>query len=253
MSGIHVAYRKSTGKNFNQVESTIVLPTNCTYRANRAVTVGGTVKYYDGAFPEFFHGFYQGSTYGLDIGILYQAGVYKLFFYCYANVASQVDSSGNKITWYTSSKSFVPASSSTIDRTFTLKSHFENGYLVTRCRNSSGATVASLDVYLNPTAYTAMNNNGCTINRELCLAINKNEKGTCTFPAGVSFTNTKFTKTKMTTVNGTIIEMTASNTTTNHNKRDTGCEIAITQPYYNGNTVPTTENGYIADTAYASV
>lgn len=253
MSGIHVAYRKSTGTNFNQVESTIVLPTNCTYRDNRAVTVGNTVKYYDGAFPEFFHGFYQGSTYGLDIGILYQAGVYKLFLYCYANVASQVDSNGNKITWYTSSKTFAPASSSTTDRTFTLKSYFANGYLVTRCYNSSGTVVASLDVYLNPTAYAAMNNNGCTINREMCLAINKNENGTCTFPAGVSFTSTKFTKTKMTTVSGTVVAMTASNTTTNHGKRDSGCDKTTTAAYYSGNVTSTTENGYNADTAYASV
>ena len=57
----------------------------------------------------------------------------------------------------------------------------------------------------------------------------------------------------MTTVSGTVVAMTASNTTTNHNKRDIGCEIDVTQEYYNGNTVPTTENGYIADTAYASV
>lgn len=249
MSGIHVAYRKSKGTNFNAVESTIVLPKMCTYRPNRVVSG----KYCDGVFPEFFHGFYQASTYGLDIGILYQAGGYKLFFFSYPNVVVK-KTDGSRVTWYVSKQTFLPASEAMEDRTFTLKSYFANGYLVTRCLNAKGDKAASLDVFLNTAAYADMKKKGCTINREMCLAVNKNEKGTCTFPADASFSATKFTKTKMTAVDGTVVAMNLDNSITLHNKRDSGCEEAATKNCYSGGvTASVLEGSCAADVAEANL
>lgn len=249
MSGIHVVYRKSKGNNFNAVESTIVLPKVCTCRSNHVVAN----KYCDGAFPEFFHGFYQASTYGLDIGILYQKDGFKLFFFSYPNVVVK-KTDGSRVTWYVSKQTFLPASEAMEDRTFTLKSYFANGYLVTRCFDAKGNKVASLDVFLNTAAYAALKNKGCTINREMCIAINKNEKGTCTFPAEVSFSAAKFTKTKLTTVDGTIVAMNLENTITLHNKRDAGCEEVATKDCYSGGvTASVLEGIYAADVAEANL
>lgn len=234
MSGIHTVYRKSTGTNFVGVESKIYLPATCVCRENNPTSSG-----YNGAFPEFFHGFYKGSSYGLDIGIIYKSGSYRLFFYSYANTQST--------QWFTSSQTFNVGS--TYDsRLFTLKSYFQDGYLITRCYNSSGTVVASLDVFLNSTAYASMSQ-GCTINREMCLAINKDSAGNINVPASCYFSQAKWTQTKMTTTSGSVVAMTNSNTTTQHGKVDSGTP---TSTYAKQDSLGVTESGYVADVATAT-
>lgn len=231
MGGVHTAYRKSSSANYVAVESTIVLPQTSYCRENNADATNG-------AFPEFFHGFYKGSIYGLDIGIGYKNGSYRLFFYSYANTQST--------QWFESN-----AFALTSDRTYTLKTYFSGGYLITRCMNSSGTVVASLDVYLQPEAYTSMSQ-GCTINRELCIAINPSVKGgsSYTVPARAYFSQTKFTKTKMTTNTGSTVYMTTSNTTTQHGKIDNGTP---TTTYESATRLNIMENGtYVADVATAT-
>ncbi len=234
MSGIHTVYRKSIGTNFVEVESKIYLPVTCYCRENSPVNSG-----YNGAFPEFFHGFYKGSSYGLDIGIMYRNGSYRLFFYSYKNTQST--------QWFTSSKTFNIGDTYE-SRLFTLKSFFQNGYLVTRCYNSSGTLVASLDVFLEPAAYASMSQ-GCTINREMCLALNKNSAGEYTLPAPCYFSQAKWTQTKMKTASGTVVAMTNSNTTTQHGKKDNGTPD---NTYAKNDSLNVMEGGYVADVATAT-
>lgn len=238
MGGIHTLYRKSTGSNFVAVESNIYLPVSCANRDNSPTGSGQ-----NGAFPEFFHGFYKGSSYGLDIGIIYKNGAYYLAFYSYANT--------QPTQWFTSKNSFN-VGSTYASRLFTLKSYFQDGYLVTRCHNSSGTLVASLDVKLTTAAYESMSQ-GCTINREMCLAINPNASGKFELPAECYFSQAKWTQTKMTTVSGTEVAMTNSNTTTLHGKIDNGLDEKVLETVYAKNIRQgIMEGNYVADVATAT-
>lgn len=234
MGGIHTLYRKSTGANFVAVESKIYLPASCANRDNSPTSSGQ-----NGASPEFFHGFYKGSTYGLDIGIIYKNGAYYLAFYSYANT--------QPTKWFTSKNSFN-VGSTYASRQFTLKSHFQDGYLVTRCYNSSNTLVASLDVKLTTAAYNSMSQ-GCTINREMCLAINPDASGNINVPANCYFSQAKWTQTKMTTASGNVVAMTNSNTTTLHGKVDAGTP---TSTYDKRILSGVMESGYVADVATAT-
>lgn len=216
------------------------MPVSCANRDNSPTGSGQ-----NGAFPEFFHGFYKGSSYGLDIGIIYKNGAYYLAFYSYANT--------QPTQWFTSKNSFN-VGSTYASRLFTLKSYFQDGYLVTRCHNSSGTLVASLDVKLTTAAYESMSQ-GCTINREMCLAINPDASGKCKFPADCYFSQAKWTQTKMTTVSGTEVAMTNSNTTTLHGKIDNGTlesGVSVEDVYADKIRQGIMEGNYVADVATAT-
>ena len=67
MGGFHVKYRKTnTGARYIGISSQLKLPLNL--NGDSVVQV----------YPEFFHGFYQGS-YGMDTGIFYKNGVFCSF------------------------------------------------------------------------------------------------------------------------------------------------------------------------------
>ena len=240
MSGVHTAYRKTTGTNFVEVQSTIILPTTIVYRENNPVSSG-----YNGAFPEFFHGFYKGDSYGLDAGILKKNGAYRLFFNSYPNTQST--------GWFTSDPFDVGTSLSS--RTFTLRSFFSNGYLCTRCLNSNNIEVAALDVYLTTAAYNSMSQ-GCTINRELTLAINADSSGNYNFPADCYFSQTKITNTLLTTASEAQVKMNLNNTTTQHGKVDpelTSIWKTIETNYYaKDGSFGVMEGDYVADVATAT-
>ena len=241
MSGVHTAYRKTTGTNFVEVQSTIILPTTIVYRENNPVSSG-----YNGAFPEFFHGFYKGDSYGLDAGILKKNGAYRLFFNSYPNTQST--------GWFTSDPFDVGTSLSS--RTFTLRSFFSNGYLCTRCYNSNNVEVAALDVYLTTAAYNSMSQ-GCTINRELTLAINADSLGNINIPANCYFSQTKIPNTLLTTASGAQVKMNLNNTTTQHGKLDPAMQINgvpdLLELHYDKRiSVGVMEGDYVADVATAT-
>ena len=73
------------------------------------------------------------------------------------------------------------------------------------------------------------------INRELCVAINKDENGKINLSVDCYFSQTKFTNTKMKTVSGEIIKMNISNTTTQHGKLDPDMTTGTTTTVINAN------------------
>ena len=75
MGGWHIAHRATNNSNYIGIASTLMLPTSCGYEPDSNPAAG----VYDGVFPEFFHGFYK-SNYGLDVGVLYRDGEFKIFY-----------------------------------------------------------------------------------------------------------------------------------------------------------------------------
>ena len=232
MSGIHTIFRQSTSTSIISISSTLYLPKTTHYRKN--VYENGIYK--DGAFPEFFHGFYKGSQpYGLDAGVLYGEDGVRLFFFSYAETqATQRFISDNEIV--------VPT-----NRMVTLKSWFENGNLCTRACDGSGNVLCKLDVPLIRAAYNAMTS-GCSVNREMCLAMNTR----CTMPAPAYFSQTKFTDTIMCTKNGSEVKMSADNSTLKVNRVDLGVPSNYKNYYAEKHLTATEVGGFIADVATAT-
>jgi len=235
MGGIHTVYRKTTDHNIIGVKSILTLPTGCEFRKN---TVVGNSSY-NGAFPEFFHGFYSTSSYGLDIGIIYK-GDFNLFFYSFANTQSS--------QWFESTSFTVPN-----NRIIELESWFENGYLATRCRDSEGKDLKSLDVYLTPEAYESMSKNGCTVYREMCLAVNQDSNGQFNMPANCRFINAKWDKTILTSNSNEKINLTKYNSSNSENNAlDSGMPSNV-DSYYGKSIKAVMDSEFVVDMASATL
>lgn len=223
MGGVHVAFRATHESIYTGVSSKLVLPSTCSCRPN--LPDGNK----NGAFPEFFHGFYNtvnNVQYGLDTGVLYTteknpSGEFRLF----------VSGAENTVAWYDSPIA-VPA-----NRTIYLQSYLEGGYLINRAYSDRDMTeaskIGSLDVSLSAKAYNSLIL-GCYINREIVLAVNKNRKTqNYELPADCYFSMVEFTETS-TRVRQTDVRMTLENTNTWHGKIDdttpsTGYKADISQ------------------------
>ncbi|SHK63192.1 hypothetical protein [Tepidibacter formicigenes] len=150
MGGYHVAVRRAEG-NYIGVRSFLKLPDICKgVRDN-----GGN----NGIHPEFVHGFYRGSTYGLDIGVIYRNGDWKLFY-------SGFSSTLKKIYDETSV-------SLNLGETVELASYIDFGKeaIVVKVEKN-GRTLGVLDAPLCSTAFNEMKK-GCDITRELLMATNR--------------------------------------------------------------------------------
>jgi hypothetical protein len=77
MGGIHVASRVSDEHNYVVAGSKLVLPSTADIKG-----IPNTSSGYGSVVPSFFHGFYKHTgTYGLDAGIFYANGVYRIFVF----------------------------------------------------------------------------------------------------------------------------------------------------------------------------
>jgi hypothetical protein len=230
MAGIHTAYRQTNYYNFVAVSSELTLPTVYGCREN-------DYNSKNGAFPEFFHGFYDSHNYGLDIGVIYKGGRFRLAFWSYHNT--------QPTQWFTSSGFRVPS-----NRRVILSSYFKNGYLVTRCKDTHGKVLACLDVKLTTKAYNVLSN-GCYINREMVIAMNKNSDGKFEVPASAYFKNSKFSRTTLTNSHGQYIALTKYNS----NTRKTGKVDPATpnKTYDYDISLNIMEHGYVTDIASATM
>lgn len=235
MGGVHTVFRQTNAYNIVRTYSILYLPQKIACRENNS-------QYLNGAFPEFFQGFYRGSEkQGLDAGLIYKNGTYYLCFWSYKET--------NATQWYEKPLSSVPA-----DRIVTLETWFQDGYACTRARDSKGIKLAALDVYLIPDAYHDMSTYGCSANREICIAANpeKEKPPVYVFPAKAYFGMTKFSDSKVTNTAGTVSVLSSSNSTVTYDRPDWGMPKNWEDTYDSDQMAVTEDGGYIADVATAT-
>lgn len=194
-AGVHVAYRKTKHSFYVAAASTLKLPTEVGYRPNDSNS-------YNGAFPEFFHGFYVGQ-YGLDTGIMYgEDGNGDVGFLLCFNAIGNTYASG----WYNNSVMRGVGKGDTVQ----LITSFVNGYLKTDCTTASGSVLDSYSIYLTPVAYGALSS-GSVMHREITLAMNADESGRAEVPAPAYFKDAEFSRTTLTTNRGEYVKLELNN------------------------------------------
>jgi hypothetical protein len=204
MSGVHSIFRATNTAVYTAASTTILLPDVVAYRSNDA-------NYKNGAFFEVFHGFYKGN-YGLDIGIIYDDKGFRLVCGSLAGTASSTwmdkDDNGN----------FLLLNAKPGD-TVVLNTSLVNGYIKADCLKN-GTLLNSISFYLNEAAYNTLLA-GSYVNREICIAINKNAAGVIEPYGNCYFRKCKASKTTLTTASGTYVAMNSSNSNvTNNGKPD---------------------------------
>jgi hypothetical protein len=189
MGGIHVANRKSNAHNFNAAGSKLQLPASTDIAGIPNGSSG-----YGSVVPEFFHGMYENTgTYGLDAGMFYANGVYRLF------VNSRTDG------WAEDTTTTFSATGTVTLNTFFVTSGS------TKYLRVEVVGKRFCDFYVSNAAYNSLNA-GCYIHRELNIATNPS--GTYTIlPKNAYFRNAKFTETTMTTTAGAYVTMNGSTST----------------------------------------
>lgn len=227
MGGVHVLYRKTNASTYVAANSTLYLPSTCYCRNNNS-------SYEYGAFPEFFHGLYYGS-YGLDSGIGYKDGGFRILFWC------------NEYTASTQSGESAAFSRPTNGQVV-LRSYLSNGKLCTRVETTSGSTLASLDMTLISAAYTRLSA-GCTINREATIAMN----APYTLPAPAYYSQFKFTNTTLTTVSGSYVALSTSNSYIYVKNKNDDLPSSYTSYYASNLLESVMEGNYVADVSTATM
>lgn len=230
MGGIHVCERTTNDHIYVAAQSQLYIPTTVGNRPNNAAWLNG-------AFPEFIHGFYI-DGYGFDIGLIYDSGWILQF---YALPTTYAD------------KRTVRVGSFDVPWTLMLRTYFEGGQLIAQCTDENGHAISPiLKASLANDAYQRLTS-GCTINREMLLAMNPDQSEGKHFnlPAEAYYSQAKFTNTTLTTASGSYVFMTSSNSNAVYNKVDTG--MTHVADYYLSYARTVTEFGkYVADVTTAT-
>jgi hypothetical protein len=174
MGGYHVAHRATNNSKYIGIASKLKLPANCNCENDSTPTT------YDGVFPEFIHGFYK-SSYGLDVGVIYRNGTFKLFYHGFANTLTKTDDE-------------IAINASKGD-TIELKTYLSGTKIVAEAWKNS-VKLKTLDVPLTTAAAQAFAG-GAKINRELVIAANRNPY----IPCSAYFSDTTFSRSTLTTTN----------------------------------------------------
>lgn len=190
--------------------SKLVLPERIGMRPND----GGDKN---GAFPEFIHGFYHNN--GLDAGLLYSTSIdpnggYYLF----------VNGNPGVCDW-AQNNTKIPLPT---NRTVYLYSHLQGGEICNEVYSDRELNnrLSYLNATIYPDAYKLMIN-GCTINREMTLAVNKRiSTNDYELPAECYFSATEFTESRSYTTRNSAVRMTADNS-------------LLENPYIGGQYLPT--------------
>ncbi len=173
--GWHVYYRKSTSSSYIGVSSVLKIPSSFTINSSMEV------------FPEYFHGFYYGTTLGIDAGFMYFEGGYRLFVFGYED---NFNDSHNIYQGWGQSGTISNVSHGD---TVTLKSYLQGSHLHTEL-DKNGHKIASLNIQLSTKAIDRLKL-GATINREITVATNQNTLD----GSGVYFNNAVWSEGTMTT------------------------------------------------------
>ncbi len=182
--GYHVAHRATKNANYIGIASTLKLPSNCNCENDSAPGV------WDGVFPEFFHGFYR-SSYGLDVGVIYRSGTFKLFYNGFSNTCNPTY---DEIT--------INASKGD---TIELRTYLSGTNIVAQALKNS-SSIGTLNVPLTSIAaqYFA---SGAKLNRELTIAANRYPY----IPSAAYFSDTTFSRTTLTTTSYSYEKLRISN------------------------------------------
>ena len=226
MGGYHVPNRDTNSQIYVAIASKLQIPSefDC---------VSDSSGQYDGIFPEFFHGFYKGSTYGIDIGVIYRNKKWMLSFHALnkATKNPQDPLSGEE-----------KVVSLTAGQTYVLKSSLvPPNYLRTSIETTGGSVLGIFDIYITQNAYNAFAA-GAAINRECCIAANRNPY----IPSAAYYKNAKFFESTLTTTSGTYVKMSTSNSRRNIYSDD-GTIDSTRYRYSESET-----NGYVSDTSSIS-
>lgn len=236
-AGVHVAYRKTNDHFYVAAASTLALPREAGYRPNDS-------NYYNGAFPEFFHGFYV-RGYGLDTGIMYgEDGNGDVGFILCFNALGNTYGPG----WYNNSVMSGVRKGDMVQ----LVTSFVNGYLKTDCTTTSGSVLDSYSIYLTPVAYRALSA-GSEMHREITLAMNADESGQAEVPASAYFKDAEFSRTTLTTNRGEYAKLTESNSNTKSSGTWDGNIDRSTYQGYAREFEGSEEEGYVRDVANATL
>ena len=195
MAGVHTVYRTTNGisSNYTGMEGNLKLPSLYGARPNEG-------NYKNGAFPEFFYGFYPYSdlSKGLDCGIICEKSGYKLF------IADNGNGSLKK-SW---DESTILSISNGAD--ITLKATIDSNKLYLECLIGSSLKKSLSAEFASTSIYNKFMK-GCWVNREMCLSINPDKNGKINLVPAASFIKAKFYNTSLIATNGTKAALTKSN------------------------------------------
>ncbi|MBB6215015.1 hypothetical protein HNQ80_001104 [Anaerosolibacter carboniphilus] len=227
MAGIHTVYRKTNLKNVVAAFSRLVLPASGDYGCQE-----NDSNYKNGAFPEFFHGFYDNGN-GFDAGVLYSGGKWRAF----------VSFTGST-PWADSPTGFtVPA-----NREIAIRTYLSGDYLILQIQNSTGEEIDKVHYYL-PAQFKTLMQNGAEFNREMTIGVNKNAQGIVTAPKDAYYKDATFKNTSITVLDGTTQKLSTSNSNvTNSGKVDPGTPTNT----YADRKSSTTVDGFVHDNSSAT-
>ncbi len=174
MGGIHASVRTTSDNNYIGMQNKLVLPSNATSIS----ATGANIK------PEFINGIYKGN-YGLDIGVVYEDGAFKLFYWALAGT-TQGSQASKDIT--------IGAS---FGEHITLKTYLNGSKITCQAIRANGVT-KSLDCPLSPSAQNAFAN-GVAFIREMVIAAD--DVSHDVNPVNVFFYNATFSEGFVTTTN----------------------------------------------------
>ncbi len=192
MGGFHIVYRTTKEGKYCAIGSELSLPMVSSMQDNPRPE-------YKGTHPEFFHGFYSRKPEektGIDVGVIFSNGTYKLFSFCY-------EASTTGATWQEA------------DLNFNGGTLLLNSYIVPSTQTKSkilrteaaknGIIYGTIDLMLSDISYSDITS-GCFIHRELSMATNyHNMSGNAKFPW------TSFGNSTLTDVYGTYHKLSSAN------------------------------------------
>lgn len=197
MAGIHTVYRKTNSKNILSAFSRLVLPAPGNYDCEDNDT-----EYNNGAFPEFFHGFYDNGN-GFDAGVIYSKGRWRAFV-----------SFTGMTPWAESSTGFTVPS----NREIAIRTYLSGNYLILQIQNSTGTEIDKVHYYL-PSQFKRLMLVGAQFNREMTIAVNPNSDKIVTSPKRAYYRNATFKNTSITISGGTTESLSTSNSHVRNNRK----------------------------------
>lgn len=218
MGGFHVKYRKTNQHaRYIGISSQLKLPLNLN---------GDSVVE---AYPEFFHGFYQGD-YGMDTGIFYKNGVFKMLSFCFPKTQLSTTSQWTESAF----NSGVTVNKGDF---LTINSYYSNKTIISEYLRN-GVKIGSHTTRLSDSASNTFSA-GSAINREIALAANTPNYA----PSQAFFSDAKFFNSTLTTPSWSYVAM---NNSTSYERAPYSDTLPAPSKFkYGGYSV--TEGNFIAD------
>ncbi len=248
---IHCCYRKTNDSNYIAVGSYIKIPYGCNYRAGIVDPINDPEGHnYNGAYPEFFHGMYTrypDTTIGVDSGIGYINGQFKIIVWSYPNMFLSNTYGGPQ--WFSK---VININKGDI---IILRTYLNNNKFITQVDDANGNEIDRIEITCASTKIYNKFLSGVEINRENSIAINQKNGTTeeCNDTPAVYFKGVEFYRTTLTTTSYSYVPLTNQNSHlshTNNSLKFTGRVVDF--PYYDDTLSRTMVSGFIKDTVSAT-